>query len=318
MPVELGSFDAIIGMDWLVRVPSNLCVCRKTRFVILGEVKSLDCSGDECKTGHGRLELSEATKRTIPDKGFIRPSSYPGAAGIVCQGRKSVHSGSSRDPSECLLEERPKVMLSSHTDGFEKKSFQKRFQEPVSAIMISIMQFGLTNDTAVFMDLRSFPSCHVIDSEGIHVDPAKIKSIKDWASPKSPTEIRQFLGLGWCTQSLALTMKEAKYLSLKCDCFKEGFGRCVNAKRESSVRSQDLEALPTLVWSARAYDCEIRYHPGKANVVADALSRKERDQPLRVRALVMTWLDFLTYLDMLRLKHENQEHQERRCWRNVG
>ncbi|GJS87374.1 putative reverse transcriptase domain-containing protein [Tanacetum coccineum] len=36
------------------------------------------------------------------------------------------------------------------------------------------------------------------------------------------------------------------------------------------------------------YDCEIHYHPGKANAVADALSRKERDQPLRVRALVMT------------------------------
>ncbi|GKG03225.1 hypothetical protein Tco_0310861 [Tanacetum coccineum] len=36
------------------------------------------------------------------------------------------------------------------------------------------------------------------------------------------------------------------------------------------------------------YDCGIRYHPGKANVVADALSHKERIQPLRVRALVMT------------------------------
>nr|GEV46767.1 putative reverse transcriptase domain-containing protein [Tanacetum cinerariifolium] len=31
---------------------------------------------------------------------------------------------------------------------------------------------------------------HVINSEGIHVDPAKIESIKDWASPKTPTEIR--------------------------------------------------------------------------------------------------------------------------------
>ncbi|GKC95120.1 putative reverse transcriptase domain-containing protein, partial [Tanacetum coccineum] len=36
------------------------------------------------------------------------------------------------------------------------------------------------------------------------------------------------------------------------------------------------------------YECEIRYHPGKANVVADALSRKERLKPRRVRAMAMT------------------------------
>nr|GFA24036.1 putative reverse transcriptase domain-containing protein [Tanacetum cinerariifolium] len=36
------------------------------------------------------------------------------------------------------------------------------------------------------------------------------------------------------------------------------------------------------------YDCDIHYHPMKANVIADALSRKEREPPLRVRALVMT------------------------------
>ncbi|GKG19513.1 hypothetical protein Tco_0376612, partial [Tanacetum coccineum] len=36
------------------------------------------------------------------------------------------------------------------------------------------------------------------------------------------------------------------------------------------------------------YDCDIHYHPGKANVIADALSRKKREPPLRVRALVMT------------------------------
>ncbi|GKD06352.1 hypothetical protein Tco_1181326, partial [Tanacetum coccineum] len=36
---------------------------------------------------------------------------------------------------------------------------------------------------------------HVIDSEGIHMGLAKIESIKDWTSPKSPTKIHQFLGL---------------------------------------------------------------------------------------------------------------------------
>ncbi|GKC82760.1 putative reverse transcriptase domain-containing protein, partial [Tanacetum coccineum] len=35
------------------------------------------------------------------------------------------------------------------------------------------------------------------------------------------------------------------------------------------------------------YDCKIRYHPGKSNVVANAISQKGRDKPLRVRALMM-------------------------------
>ncbi|GKA23595.1 hypothetical protein Tco_0709628 [Tanacetum coccineum] len=55
-------------------------------------------------------------------------------------------------------------------------------------------------------------------------------------------------------------------------CFNQRFGRCVDAKREELLSD---------------YDCEIRYHPGKANVVADALSIKEQINPLRVRALVM-------------------------------
>nr|GFD44496.1 putative reverse transcriptase domain-containing protein [Tanacetum cinerariifolium] len=36
---------------------------------------------------------------------------------------------------------------------------------------------------------------HVINSQGVHVDPAKVEAIKSWTAPKTPTEVRQFLGL---------------------------------------------------------------------------------------------------------------------------
>ncbi|GKB82393.1 putative reverse transcriptase domain-containing protein [Tanacetum coccineum] len=55
---------------------------------------------------------------------------------------------------------------------------------------------------------------HVIDSRGIHVDPAKIESIKDWASPKTPTEIRQFLGIaGYYRRFIEGFLKIAKSMT---------------------------------------------------------------------------------------------------------
>ncbi|GJT28019.1 putative reverse transcriptase domain-containing protein [Tanacetum coccineum] len=188
---------------------------------------------------------------------------------------------------------------------------------------------------------------HVIDSQGIHIDPAKIESIKDWESPKTPTEIRQFLGLvgyyrrfieGFSKIAKSMTKltqkgvkfdwgdkQEAAFQLLKkklcsapilalpegsedfvvyCDASHKGLGailmqrekrhylygtRCMvftdhkslqhilNQKELNMRHRRWLELLSD-------YDCEIRYHPGKANVVADALSRKEHSKPLRTEA----------------------------------
>ncbi|GJR14590.1 hypothetical protein Tco_0797242 [Tanacetum coccineum] len=282
-----------------------------------------------------------------------------------------------------------------------------------------VMPFGLTNTPAVFMNLMNWVCIPYLDKfvivfiddiliysktkeehdahlrlilellkkeefECIHIDPAKIESIKDWESPKTPTKICQFLGLaGYYRRFIKgfskiakpmtkLTQKSVKFnwsekeeivfqtlkqklygapiLALPegsenfivcCDASHKGLGAVLMQKEkviayasyqlkihEKNYTTHNLE-LGAVVFALKMwrhylygmkcvvftdhkslqhildqkelnmrqrrwlellsdYDCELRYHPGKANVVADALSQKSKPKPLRVRALVMT------------------------------
>ncbi|GJV65905.1 putative reverse transcriptase domain-containing protein [Tanacetum coccineum] len=133
---------------------------------------------------------------------------------------------------------------------------------------------------------------HVIDSQGIHVDPAKIESIKDWASPKSPTKIHQFLGLAGAP-ILALPKGSEDFI-VYCDASIKGLGAMLMQREkviayssrqlkihEKNYTTHDLELGRHWLELLSDYNCEIHYHLGKANVVVDALSRKEREPPLR-------------------------------------
>ncbi|KAJ0431848.1 putative nucleotidyltransferase, Ribonuclease H [Helianthus annuus] len=221
---------------------------------------------------------------------------------------------------------------------------------------------------------------HVVSERGIQVDPAKVEAVMNWQEPKTPTEIRSFLGLaGYYRRFIenfsriaapltSLTKKKEKYIwgpkqqesfeilkqklsnapmltlpegtdefVVYCDASHTGMG-CVLMQKgkviayasrqlkvhEKNYTTHDLE-LGAVVFALKLwrhylygikfviysdhkslqhlfnqkelnmsqrrwmetlndYECEIRYHPGKANVVADALSRKERVKPIRINA----------------------------------
>nr|GEV06139.1 putative reverse transcriptase domain-containing protein [Tanacetum cinerariifolium] len=365
-------------------------------------------------------ELSEQLQE-LSEKGFIRPSSSPWGAPVLFV---KENDGSFRmcidyrELNKLTVKNRyPLPRIDNLFDQLQGSSVyskidlrsgyhQLRVREqdvPKTAFRtryrhyeFQVMPFGLTNAPAEKLYAK-FSKCefwipkvqflsHVIDSRGIHVDPAKIESIKDWASPKTPTEICQFLGLagyyrrfieGFSKISKSMTkltqrgikfdsgekeenafqlikykLCSAPILALSegsedfvvyCDASHKGLGAVlmqrkkviVYASRQLKIHEQnytthDLELGSVVfalkiwrhylygtkctvfidhkslqhildqkelnMWQRRwlellsDYDCDIRYHPRKANVVADALSHKERIEPLRVRDSNDYWL----------------------------
>ncbi|GJY14917.1 putative reverse transcriptase domain-containing protein [Tanacetum coccineum] len=81
--------------------------------------------------------------------------------------------------------------LRVHEDDIPKTAFRTRYGH----FKFTVMAFGLTNAPATFMDLMNRFLGHVINGDGIHIDPSKIEAVKNWKAPRTPSEVHSFLGL---------------------------------------------------------------------------------------------------------------------------
>ncbi|GJX21029.1 putative reverse transcriptase domain-containing protein [Tanacetum coccineum] len=393
MPVELGSFDVIIGMDRLTKYHAMI-VCDE-KIIRIPWRRSVD---NQSSSPWGAPVLFIKKK----DGSFWMCIDYRELNKLTVKNRYPLSR------IDDLFDQLQRSRVYSKIDlrsGYHQLRVRKEdipkttFRTRYGHYELQVMPFRLTNALTIFMDLmnrvckpyldkfvivfindiliysknkkehkghlklvlRLLKEENLFANEGIHVDPAKIESIKDWASPKTPTEIRQFLCLaGYCRSFIKgflkiarpmtkLTQKSVKFdwgekakaayqlvkqklcsapiLALPegnenfvvyCDASYKGLG-AVLMQREKVLAYASCQLKVHYLYGTKCvvftdhkslqhildqkelnmrrrrwlellsdYDCEIRYHPGKANVVADDLSRKERIKPLRVRALVMT------------------------------
>ncbi|GJU89924.1 putative reverse transcriptase domain-containing protein [Tanacetum coccineum] len=339
MPIELGMFDVIIGMDWLVKHDAVI-ICSEKPVSISNEVIICFLAHvNEKKPKEKRLE-DVPVIREFPK---VFPDDFPGLP--------------------------PPRQLRIKKEDIPITTFKTRYGH----FELQVMPFGLTNASAVFMDLMNrvckpyldkfvivciddilvyskdeeehgkhlkiilellkkerlyakFSKCdfwldsvqflgHVIGRNGVHGDPAKLEAIRNRAAPTTPMEGKEEEE---AFQTLKQKLSSVPILALPegmedfmvyCNTSLKGYGVVLMqrekviayASRQLKVHEENYTThgleLRAVVFALRQhhwtellsdYDCEIRYHLGKVNVMADALSRKERINPLRVRALMMT------------------------------
>nr|GEY56326.1 hypothetical protein [Tanacetum cinerariifolium] len=321
MPIELGTFDVIVGMDWLVE-RNALIMCDIKEVHVPYKNKTLVVKSDSRLLPPRQVEFKielvpdaapvvRAPYRLAPselkelsyqlmelsEKGFIHLISSPWGAPVLFVKKK--------DGSFCMcidyrelnkLTVKNRYLLLRIDDLFDQlQAFRTRYGH----FEFQVMPFGLTNvltnkedhekHLKTILELLKNEKLyakflkgdfwlnsvqflgHVIESNGVHVDPTKKNKKYEWGMEEE--EAFQTLKQKLCSAPILTLPEGTENFIVYCDALLKGFGAVL-------MQREKIELLSD-------YDCEICYHPGKGNIVANALSRKDRE-PLRDRSLVMT------------------------------
>ncbi|GJU29954.1 putative reverse transcriptase domain-containing protein [Tanacetum coccineum] len=295
-----------------------------------------------------KMEELSSQLRELQDKGFIRQSSSPWGAPVLFVKKKDssfMMYINYRSQYFSKIDLRSGYhQMRVYEDDIPKTTFRTRHGH----FKFTLIPFGLTNAPATKEEHETHLGLilkllkkeklyakffkykfwlqevqflgHVINDDGIHVDPSKIEDVKNWEAPRTPSEGEE--------QERAFQTLKDKLCNAHVLALPDGPEDFVLKIHEKNYTTHDLE-LGAVVFALKTwrhylygtksiiyidhkslqhifnhkelnmrqrrwidlfsdYDCEIRYYPGKANVVADALSRKQKIKPKRVQAMNLT------------------------------
>ncbi|GJY00425.1 putative reverse transcriptase domain-containing protein [Tanacetum coccineum] len=326
IPFRSESFDVIIRMDWLSdHMAEIICHEKVVRIPLLDDkvLRVLEEKPEEKEfsddlSGLPPIQEIEFWIELVPRAMPVAKSPYR-----LAPSELEELSGQLKELQDKDLRSgyhQPRV----HEDDILKTTFKTRYGH----FEFTVMPFGLTNAPAtreehevhlgLVLELlkeerlyTKFSKCefwlrevqflgHVINGDGIHVDLSKIE-----ADEEQENAFQTLKDKLYNAPVLALSGGPEDFV-VYCNVSSLGLG-CVLMQRgkviayASSVIYTDHKSLQHIFSQKELnmrqhhwielfsdYDCEIHYHPGKANVVANALSMKERVKPKRVRSMNMT------------------------------
>ncbi|GJX84734.1 putative reverse transcriptase domain-containing protein, partial [Tanacetum coccineum] len=238
------------------------------------------------------MEEFSGQLKELQDKGFIRPSSSPWGAPVLFVKKKD---GSFRmcidyrELNKLTVKNRyPLPRIDDLFDQLQGSQFFSKIDLRSGYHQLRVHEDDIPK-TTFRTRYRHFEFTTLSKIELLRIE-----------SPRNSDEVMFVLRIGWGEeQELAFqTLKDklcnAPVLALPdgpedfvvyCDASGMGLGCVLMQKGISLVRNELICRQRCWIELFSDYDCKIRYHPGKANVVVDALSRKERVKPKRVRAM---------------------------------
>ncbi|GJU66022.1 putative reverse transcriptase domain-containing protein [Tanacetum coccineum] len=336
--VVTGSFDVIIGMDWLAYHRALIDYYEKVIRIPLSNGKILEVQGERLEKDLCSLACIKASEKNLDDIRVVRDFPEKKNMKSTEEDFSLTREGEvyyAKFLSVNYVEQRVILGQRSHRDGITRDPLARMRRHDVEELLNRQLKFIHFKDSGYYRRvLRDFSKI----AKPLTLLTQKNKAYV-WGDKQD--EAFQILKEKLCNAHVLALPDGPDDFVVYCDASKQGFGSVLMQqgkviayasrqlkKHEKNYTTHDLE-LGAVVFALKIwrhylygtksviytdykslqyifdqkdlnmrqrrwiellsdYECEIKYHPGKANVVADALSRKERLKPRRVRAMSIT------------------------------